>query len=67
MLLSQINFSSVFRSPLKTVGFLASPLGSFLSNRFNGGSGSSGCGGGVGGAGPRGFSCLIGLPGSDIS
>ena len=64
MLLSRINFSRVFRSPLKTVGFLANPLVSFLLNKFNGGSGDSGLGGG---AGPRGASGSIGLPRLDIS
>ena len=64
MLLSQINFSRFFRSPLKTVGFLANPLASFLP-KFNGSNGDSGRGGG--GAGPRGPSGGIGLPGLDIS
>ena len=67
-LLSRINFSRLFQSPLKTVGFLANSLGSRLSKSNGGNIGDSGLGGGGGGGGGgRGPSGGIGLPGLDIS
>jgi len=62
-----MNFSRLFRSPLKMVGFLANPLGSRLSKSNGGNIGESGPRGGGGGGGSGGPSGGIGLPGLDIS